>query len=168
MNSDFSILLNYAVCFIAELCSIVGLLSTTILSHGLLSTVAPALARSDEEYVKDTKEVIDKVMTSPLIKFFTPNCLNVEEIMDSENLFDGFLLTDKDQNKAPVLVPVPTLQELSNSDPAALVVDHNSYAVSNSEGEHILMATDDFVQPDAILGNKKIEAPVLFEVLLIR
>ncbi|GMH21424.1 hypothetical protein Nepgr_023266 [Nepenthes gracilis] len=101
-------------------------------------------------------------MLSPLTKFFTHNCPNVEAILDSENLSNGFLLTDKDQNKAPVLVPVPPLQGLNNSDPATLVVDHNSYAVSNNNGEHTLLATNDFVQPDTILENKKIEAPILF------
>ncbi|GMH21423.1 hypothetical protein Nepgr_023265 [Nepenthes gracilis] len=56
---------------------------------------------------------------------------------------------------APILVPVPPLQGLNNSDPAALVVDHNSYIVTNNKGEHTLLALDDFVQPDAILENKK-------------
>ncbi|GMH23200.1 hypothetical protein Nepgr_025043 [Nepenthes gracilis] len=90
-------------------------------------------------------------MPSPLIKFFTHNCPNVEAILDSENLSDSFLLTDKDQNKAPVLVPVPPLQGFNNSDPTAFVVDHNSYAVTNNKGEHTLLVPDDFVQPDAIL-----------------
>ncbi|GMH02745.1 hypothetical protein Nepgr_004584 [Nepenthes gracilis] len=49
-----------------------------------------------------------------------------------------------------------------DDDPAALVVDHNSYAVLNSEGDHTLIAADDFIQSDVILGSKKIEAPVLF------
>ncbi|GMH30088.1 hypothetical protein Nepgr_031931 [Nepenthes gracilis] len=102
-------------------------------------------------------------MPSPLTKFFTHNCPNVEAILDSENLLDGFLLTDKDQNKAPVLVLVPPLQGLNNSDPAALVVDHYSYAVTNNKGEHTLLAPDDFVQPDAILENNKIEALYCFE-----
>ncbi|GMH21739.1 hypothetical protein Nepgr_023581 [Nepenthes gracilis] len=84
--------------------------------------------------------------------------------MDSRNSSTFTFLTDKDQNKTPVLVLVQTLQELNNSDLAALVVDHKSYAVSNSEEKHTLMATDDFVQPDAILGSKKIEASVLFRV----
>ncbi|GMG99320.1 hypothetical protein Nepgr_001160 [Nepenthes gracilis] len=101
-------------------------------------------------------------MSSPLSKFFTQNCPNVEAILDSENLSDGFLLTDQDQNKAPVLVPVPPLQGLNNSNPAALVVDHNSYAVTTNKGGHTLLAPDDFVQPDAILENKKIDAPVQF------
>ncbi|GMG99306.1 hypothetical protein Nepgr_001146 [Nepenthes gracilis] len=91
-------------------------------------------------------------MPFPLTKFFPQNCPNVEAILDSEHLIDGFL----------VLVPVPLLQGMNNSFPAVLVVDHNGYAVTTNKGEHTLLAPDDFVQPDAILENKKIEAPVLF------
>ncbi|GMH28462.1 hypothetical protein Nepgr_030305 [Nepenthes gracilis] len=68
----------------------------------------------------------------------------------------------EDQNRAPVLVPIPPLQGVNNSFPTVLVVDHNGYAVTTNKGEHTLLAPDDFVQPDAILENKKIGAPVLF------
>ncbi|GMH05169.1 hypothetical protein Nepgr_007009 [Nepenthes gracilis] len=101
-------------------------------------------------------------MPFSLTKFFPQNCPNIEAILDSEHLSDGFLLTDQDQNRAPVLVSVPPLQGVNNSFPAVLVVDHNGYAVTTNKGEHTLLAPDDFVQPDAILENKKIEAPVLF------
>ncbi|KAL1566573.1 Dolichyl-diphosphooligosaccharide--protein glycosyltransferase 48 kDa subunit [Salvia divinorum] len=50
-----------------------------------------------------------------------------------------------------------------DEDPSAVVVDHSSYAVSETEGDHTLIAADDFIQSDVILGNKKIEAPVLFK-----
>ncbi|KAL0381395.1 UNVERIFIED_CONTAM: Dolichyl-diphosphooligosaccharide--protein glycosyltransferase subunit [Sesamum angustifolium] len=46
---------------------------------------------------------------------------------------------------------------------SAVVIDHTSYAVSETEGEHTLVAADDFIQSDVILGSKKIKAPVLFE-----
>ncbi|GAB4853927.1 Dolichyl-diphosphooligosaccharide--protein glycosyltransferase 48 kDa subunit [Ancistrocladus abbreviatus] len=51
-----------------------------------------------------------------------------------------------------------------DDDSAAVVIDHTSYAVSNTDGDHTLIASDDFIQSDAILGSKKIElqAPVLF------
>ncbi|GMH24952.1 hypothetical protein Nepgr_026795 [Nepenthes gracilis] len=101
-------------------------------------------------------------MLSPITKLFTHNCPNVEALLTFENLSDGFLLKATDQNKAPVLVPVPTLQRLNNSDPTALVVDHTSDAVSNNKGKHPLLSIDDFVQPDAMLENKKIEAPKPF------
>uniref|UniRef100_A0A5B7BEA9 Dolichyl-diphosphooligosaccharide--protein glycosyltransferase 48 kDa subunit n=1 Tax=Davidia involucrata TaxID=16924 RepID=A0A5B7BEA9_DAVIN len=49
-----------------------------------------------------------------------------------------------------------------DEDPAAMVIDHTSYAVSDTEGDRTLIASDDFIQSDVILGNRKIEAPVLF------
>ncbi|XP_038711687.1 dolichyl-diphosphooligosaccharide--protein glycosyltransferase 48 kDa subunit-like isoform X2 [Tripterygium wilfordii] len=50
-----------------------------------------------------------------------------------------------------------------DEDPAAIVIDHISYAVSENEGDHSLIASDDFIKSDVILGSKKIEAPVLFQ-----
>ncbi|KAK6136822.1 hypothetical protein DH2020_029417 [Rehmannia glutinosa] len=50
-----------------------------------------------------------------------------------------------------------------DEDPAALVIDHTSYAVSETEGDHTLIASDDFIQSEVILGSTKIEAPVLFK-----
>ncbi|KAK7264321.1 hypothetical protein RJT34_31928 [Clitoria ternatea] len=50
-----------------------------------------------------------------------------------------------------------------DEDPAAMVVDHSGYAVSATEGDHTLIASDDFIKSDVILGSKKIEAPVLFQ-----
>ncbi|KAL0916857.1 hypothetical protein M5K25_014403 [Dendrobium thyrsiflorum] len=49
-----------------------------------------------------------------------------------------------------------------DEDPDAVVIDHVGYAVSEIDGEHTLIAADDFIQSDVILGEKKIEAPVLF------
>ncbi|XP_051135012.1 dolichyl-diphosphooligosaccharide--protein glycosyltransferase 48 kDa subunit-like [Andrographis paniculata] len=50
-----------------------------------------------------------------------------------------------------------------DEDPAAMVIDHTSYAVSEMEGDHTLVAADDFIQSEVILGNKRIEAPVLYK-----
>ncbi|KAK6159437.1 hypothetical protein DH2020_006751 [Rehmannia glutinosa] len=50
-----------------------------------------------------------------------------------------------------------------DEDPAALVIDHMSYAVSETEEDHTLIASDDFIQSEVILGSTKIEAPVLFK-----
>ncbi|XP_021757923.1 dolichyl-diphosphooligosaccharide--protein glycosyltransferase 48 kDa subunit-like isoform X2 [Chenopodium quinoa] len=47
-------------------------------------------------------------------------------------------------------------------DTAAVVVDHTSYSVSEIEGDHTLIASDNIIKSDVILGKKKIEAPVLF------
>ncbi|XVF01436.1 hypothetical protein REPUB_Repub04eG0089000 [Reevesia pubescens] len=49
-----------------------------------------------------------------------------------------------------------------DEDPSAMVLDHTSYAVSETEGDHTLIASDDFINSDVIFGSKKIEAPVLF------
>lgn len=38
-----------------------------------------------------------------------------------------------------------------------MVIDHTSHAVSPTEGDHALIAIDDFIKSDVILGNKKIE-----------
>lgn len=50
-----------------------------------------------------------------------------------------------------------------DDDPAAMVIDHTSYALSDAEGDHTLLTSDEFIKSDVILGNKKIEAPVLFQ-----
>ncbi|MCL7028639.1 hypothetical protein MKW94_023044 [Papaver nudicaule] len=50
-----------------------------------------------------------------------------------------------------------------DEDSEAKVVDHTSYAVSATDGDHTLIASDDFIKSDVILGSKKIEAPVLFQ-----
>ncbi|KVH92270.1 Dolichyl-diphosphooligosaccharide--protein glycosyltransferase subunit WBP1 [Cynara cardunculus var. scolymus] len=50
-----------------------------------------------------------------------------------------------------------------DEDSSAVVIDHGSYAVSGTEGDHTLIAADDFIQSDVLLGTTKIEAPVLFK-----
>ncbi|KAF8405173.1 hypothetical protein HHK36_010073 [Tetracentron sinense] len=45
-----------------------------------------------------------------------------------------------------------------DEDPSAMVIDHTSNAVSDIEGDHTLIASDNFIQSDVILGSKKIEA----------
>uniref|UniRef100_A0A2N9EFX2 Dolichyl-diphosphooligosaccharide--protein glycosyltransferase 48 kDa subunit n=1 Tax=Fagus sylvatica TaxID=28930 RepID=A0A2N9EFX2_FAGSY len=50
-----------------------------------------------------------------------------------------------------------------DDDPLAMVIDHNDHVVSETQGDHTLIASDDFIQSDVILGNTKIEAPVLFK-----
>ncbi|KAK6128463.1 hypothetical protein DH2020_037795 [Rehmannia glutinosa] len=50
-----------------------------------------------------------------------------------------------------------------DEDPSAVVIDHTGYAISETEGDHTLIAAADFIQSDTILGSKKIEAPVLFK-----
>ncbi|XP_034684450.1 dolichyl-diphosphooligosaccharide--protein glycosyltransferase 48 kDa subunit-like [Vitis riparia] len=50
-----------------------------------------------------------------------------------------------------------------DEDPSAMVIDHTSYAVSDTEGDHTLIASDDFIQSDVILGSTTVEAPVLYK-----
>ncbi|KAK9678231.1 hypothetical protein RND81_11G197900 [Saponaria officinalis] len=49
-----------------------------------------------------------------------------------------------------------------DEDSSAMVVDHTSYSVSEIEGDHTLIASDNLIKSDVILGREKIEAPVLF------
>ncbi|XP_050234948.1 dolichyl-diphosphooligosaccharide--protein glycosyltransferase 48 kDa subunit-like [Mercurialis annua] len=49
-----------------------------------------------------------------------------------------------------------------DEDPSAMVLDHSSYAVSETEGDHTLIASDDFIKSDVVLGTTEIDAPVLF------
>nr|XP_009795310.1 PREDICTED: dolichyl-diphosphooligosaccharide--protein glycosyltransferase 48 kDa subunit-like [Nicotiana sylvestris]XP_016489436.1 PREDICTED: dolichyl-diphosphooligosaccharide--protein glycosyltransferase 48 kDa subunit-like [Nicotiana tabacum] len=44
-----------------------------------------------------------------------------------------------------------------DEDPDAVVIDHTSYAVSDTEGDHTLIAGDDFIQSEVILGSEKIK-----------
>ncbi|KAL3538944.1 hypothetical protein ACH5RR_002310 [Cinchona calisaya] len=50
-----------------------------------------------------------------------------------------------------------------DEEPGAVVIDHTSYAVSAMDGDHTIIAADDFIKSDVILGSKTIEAPVLFQ-----
>ncbi|CAN1344166.1 Dolichyl-diphosphooligosaccharide--protein glycosyltransferase 48 kDa subunit [Linum perenne] len=50
-----------------------------------------------------------------------------------------------------------------DEEPSAMVIDHQSYAVSKIDGDHTLIAADEFIKSDVILGKTKIEAPVLFK-----
>lgn len=38
-----------------------------------------------------------------------------------------------------------------------MVIDHTSFAVSDTEGDHTLIAGDNFIQSDVILGKEKIK-----------
>lgn len=50
-----------------------------------------------------------------------------------------------------------------DEDTSAVVIDHTNYAVSEKEGDHALIASDDFILSNAILGSQMIKAPVLFK-----
>ena len=38
-----------------------------------------------------------------------------------------------------------------------MVIDHTSYAVSDTEGDHTLIVSDELIQSEVILGKEKIE-----------
>ncbi|KAI7988784.1 Dolichyl-diphosphooligosaccharide--protein glycosyltransferase 48 kDa subunit [Camellia lanceoleosa] len=46
-----------------------------------------------------------------------------------------------------------------DEDPKAMVIDHISYAVSDTDGDLTLIASDEFIHFEVLLGSKKIEAP---------
>uniref|UniRef100_A0A2N9ED59 Dolichyl-diphosphooligosaccharide--protein glycosyltransferase 48 kDa subunit n=1 Tax=Fagus sylvatica TaxID=28930 RepID=A0A2N9ED59_FAGSY len=74
------------------------------------------------------------------------------------------LIVAADSNASDLIREIATESGIDfDEDPSALVIDHSSYAVSDTEGDHTLIASDDFIKSDAILGSKKIEAPVLFQ-----
>ncbi|XP_019413864.1 PREDICTED: dolichyl-diphosphooligosaccharide--protein glycosyltransferase 48 kDa subunit-like [Lupinus angustifolius] len=74
------------------------------------------------------------------------------------------LIVAADSNASDLIREIATESGVDfDEDPAALVVDHSGYAVSASEGDHTLIASDDLIKSDVILGSKKIEAPVLFQ-----
>ncbi|KAK2998359.1 hypothetical protein RJ639_023301 [Escallonia herrerae] len=50
-------------------------------------------------------------------------------------------------------------------DASTVVIDHTSYAVSETDEDHTLIASDNFIESDVILGSTKIEAS--FAYLLI-
>ncbi|OIW08703.1 hypothetical protein TanjilG_03379 [Lupinus angustifolius] len=73
------------------------------------------------------------------------------------------LIVAADSNASDLIRTIATESGVDfDEDPEALVVDHSGYAVSGTEGDHTLIASDDFVKSDAILGNKRIEA-ILFQ-----
>ncbi|KAF1896820.1 hypothetical protein Lal_00034521 [Lupinus albus] len=79
------------------------------------------------------------------------------------------LIVAADTNASDLIRTIATETGVDfDEDPAALVVDHSGYAVSATEGDHTLIAGDDFIKSDAILGNKRIEASALLINLLIR
>lgn len=42
------------------------------------------------------------------------------------------------------------------------MIDHTGYAVSETEGDHTLIASDDLIKSDVIVGSRKIEASAIY------
>lgn len=49
-------------------------------------------------------------------------------------------------------------------DRNAVVIDHTSYAVSETEGDHTLIASEEFIKSKAFFGGKEIEVLFLLRV----
>lgn len=45
-----------------------------------------------------------------------------------------------------------------------MVIDHTSYAVSETDGDHTLIASDDFMKSDVMLGSNKIDVSKLYSL----
>ena len=52
-------------------------------------------------------------------------------------------------------------------DPSAMVIDHISYALSDTEGDHTLVASDGFIQSDVMLGSSKIEVRLMSNIMYL-
>lgn len=46
-----------------------------------------------------------------------------------------------------------------------MVIDHTSYAVSETEGDHTLIASDDFIKSNVLLGSEKIEVSAVSDTV---
>ncbi|XP_031267046.1 dolichyl-diphosphooligosaccharide--protein glycosyltransferase 48 kDa subunit isoform X2 [Pistacia vera] len=88
------------------------------------------------------------------------NVASIVEFVDSGH----DLIIAADTNASDLIREIATECGVDfDEDATAMVIDHTSYAVSNTDGDHTLIASDDFIKSDVILGSKKIEAPVLFQ-----
>ncbi|KAK4741130.1 hypothetical protein SAY87_024718 [Trapa incisa] len=48
-------------------------------------------------------------------------------------------------------------------DPTAIVIDHSRYAISENEGDHRMIASDNLIKSDVmVLGSSKIDARISF------
>ncbi|KAG8384058.1 hypothetical protein BUALT_Bualt04G0078500 [Buddleja alternifolia] len=100
---------------------------------------------------------------------FTPSAdrfggsLNLEGVLDFVDSGHDLILA-ADSNASDLIRNIAAECGVDfDEDPSAMVIDHTGYAVSETEGDHTLIASDDFIQSDVILGSSKIEAPVLFK-----
>ncbi|XXG49382.1 hypothetical protein AAC387_Pa02g3584 [Persea americana] len=101
------------------------------------------------------------ILFSPSIKRFggSLDLASVLEFVDSGH----DLIIGADSSASDLIRDIATECGVDfDEDAAAVVIDHTSYAASEAEGDHTLIASDDFIQSDVILGEKKIAAPVLF------
>ncbi|KAL6954548.1 Dolichyl-diphosphooligosaccharide--protein glycosyltransferase 48 kDa subunit [Sarracenia purpurea var. burkii] len=102
------------------------------------------------------------VLFSPTIERFGGS-LDLADILDFVDSGHDLILT-ADVNASDLIRNIAAECGVDfDEDSSAMVMDHISYALSDTEGDHTLIAADDFIQSDVILGSAKIEAPVLFK-----
>ncbi|KAL5704852.1 Dolichyl-diphosphooligosaccharide--protein glycosyltransferase 48 kDa subunit [Ranunculus cassubicifolius] len=102
------------------------------------------------------------IIFSPSIKQFggSLNLGSVLEFVDSGR----DLIVAADVNASDLIRDIATECGVDfDEDAEAMVIDHSSYAVSDTEGDHTLIASEEFIKSEVILGSEKIEAPVLFK-----
>ncbi|KAK2665268.1 hypothetical protein Ddye_003842 [Dipteronia dyeriana] len=88
------------------------------------------------------------------------NVASIADFVDSGH----DLIIAADTNASDLIREISTESGVDfDENAAAMVIDHTGYAVSNTEGDHTLIASDDLIKSDVILGSKNIEAPVLFQ-----
>ncbi|XP_012855018.1 PREDICTED: dolichyl-diphosphooligosaccharide--protein glycosyltransferase 48 kDa subunit [Erythranthe guttata] len=89
--------------------------------------------------------------------------LNIEGVLDFVDSGHDLILAG-DSNASDLIRNIAAECGVEfDEDTSAMVIDHAGYAVSETEGDHTLIASDEFIQSDVILGSKKLEAPVLFK-----
>ncbi|KAL4335305.1 hypothetical protein GQ457_07G002800 [Hibiscus cannabinus] len=78
--------------------------------------------------------------------------------------FGHDLVTAAEVNASDLIKKVVTKYRVDfHADSATMVIDHTDYAVLEIEGGHTLIASDEFIKYDVILGSKKIITHVLFQ-----
>ncbi|KAL7101769.1 hypothetical protein ACP275_08G075400 [Erythranthe tilingii] len=89
--------------------------------------------------------------------------LNIEGVLDFVDSGHDLILAG-DSNASDLIRNIAAECGVEfDEDTSAMVIDHAGYAASETEGDHTLIASDEFIQSDVILGSKKLEAPVLFK-----
>ncbi|XP_027163114.1 dolichyl-diphosphooligosaccharide--protein glycosyltransferase 48 kDa subunit-like [Coffea eugenioides] len=102
------------------------------------------------------------ILFSPSIERFGGS-INTAAIMDFVDAGHDLILV-ADESASDLIREVATECGVDfDEDPGAVVIDHINYAVSTTDGDHSLIAADDFIKSSIILGSNTIEAPVLFQ-----
>ncbi|KAL9245993.1 hypothetical protein vseg_019582 [Gypsophila vaccaria] len=102
------------------------------------------------------------VLFSPAAERVAEGSLKLSDVLDFVDNGGDLILAANDNASEFVRSVASECGVDFDEDSSAVVVDHTSYAVSEIEGDHTLIASDNLIKSDVILGREKIEAPVLF------